>query len=137
MAMRLTELVRMDSKGRIIVPMTYRNSFDLREGMYLMLIADTEAHEIKIIPFADPSAKLVEIHVQLDDVPGALAKVATILAEKNVDLLSTQSRTLHRGQTAEWNTIADVSKCKLKLSELKDTILAHGAAKAVKIRPYE
>ena len=135
--MRLTELVRMDSKGRIIVPMTYRNSFDLREGMYLMLIADTETHEIKIIPFADPTARLVEIYVQLNDMPGALAKVATVLAEKNVDLLSTQSRTLHRGQTAEWNAIADISKCKLKPSELKDTILANGTAKAITIRPYE
>ena len=134
--MRLTELVRMDSRGRVIIPLTVRDAFNLRGGMYMMLIADVEDKEMKILPFADPSAKLVEIRVTLGDVPGALARVAAVLARFNVDLLSTRSRTLHRGELAEWHAIADISKCKCKIEELKEKIMMEGAAKEVGINAH-
>ncbi|MFQ5762397.1 MAG: hypothetical protein ACE5PO_05110 [Candidatus Bathyarchaeia archaeon] len=134
--MRLTELARVDSKGRLMVPATIRDAFGISAGAYLMVIGDVESGEIKLIPFGDPTAKLVEISVALADLPGALAKAAAVLAECRVDLLSTQSRTLHRGRTAEWRTIADVSKCNCKLSQLKNRILHEGAAREVEVRPY-
>lgn len=101
-----------------------------------MMVADLETKEIRLIPFADPGAKLVEIRITLADMPGALARVATVLAGSRVDLLSTQSRTLHRGQVAEWVSIADISKCKLKLDELRTKILDEGQAKEIKIQAY-
>lgn len=131
--MRLSELVRVDSKGRIMLPRTIREAFNLGEGMYLMLIADVTSREVRLIPFADPSAKLAEVRVALADVPGALARVATVLAKQEVDLLSTSSRTLHRGESAEWHSVVDLSKCRCKISELKEKILEDGAAKGVEI----
>ncbi len=134
--MRLTELVRMDSRGRVIIPLTVRDAFNLREGMYMMLVADLEGREVKLLPFADPSAKLAEVRVTLGDIPGALAKVAGVLARCNVDLLSTRSRTLHRGERAEWHAIVDISKYKGKVEELKERIIKEGEAKEVEIRIY-
>ncbi len=134
--MRMTEIVRVDSRGRITMPSSIREAVRLSEGMYVMLIADLDAKDIRITPFADPEAKLVELSIAFSDIPGALAKAANILAKQGVDLLSSESRTLRRGRSAEWVVVADVSRCKCTLEELERQIVADGAAKEVKFRRY-
>ncbi len=134
--MRMTEIVRVDSRGRITMPSSIREAVRLSEGMYVMLIADLDAKDIRITPFADPEAKLVELSIAFSDIPGALAKAANILAKQGVDLLSSESRTLRRGRSAEWVVVADVSRCKCTLEELERQIVADGAANEVKFRRY-
>ena len=134
--MRMTEIVRVDSRGRITMPSSIREAVKLSEGMYVMLIADLDKKEIRISPFADPEAKLVELSITFSDVPGALAKSAKILADEGVDLLSSESRTLRRGKSAEWVVVADVSRCKCTLNELEQKIVAEGTAKEVNFRSY-
>jgi len=134
--MRMSEIVRIDSRGRVTMPSSIRDAVRLSEGMYVMLIADLDNQEVRIVPFADPEARLVEFHITFQDVPGALARAATVLAEQGVDLLSTESRTLRRGESAEWFAIADISKSKCKLEELKEKILREGAAKEVEFRSF-
>ncbi len=134
--MRMTEIVRIDSRGRVTMPSSIREAVRLSEGMYVMLIADLDEKEIRITPFADPEAKLVELRITFSDIPGALAKAANILARQGVDLLSSESRTLRRGKSAEWVVVADVSRCKCELEELERKIVAEGAAKEVKFRSY-
>jgi len=124
----MSEIVRIDARGRVVMPSSIRDALGLREGMYVMLVADLERKDIRIVPFADPEAKLIEFQITLRDVPGALARVAAVLANNRVDLLSTESRTLKRGNSAEWYAIADVSKCECKLDELKSRIKREGAA---------
>ena len=132
----MTEIVRIDSRGRVTMPSSIREAVRLSEGMYVMLIADLEEKEIRITPFADPEAKLVELRITFSDIPGALAKAANVLARQGVDLLSSESRTLRRGKSAEWVVVADVSRCKCKVEELERKIVAEGAAKEVKFRSY-
>ncbi|MFB0502162.1 MAG: hypothetical protein ACETVP_06780, partial [Candidatus Bathyarchaeia archaeon] len=92
--------------------------------------------EVRIVPFADPEAKLIEFRITFADVPGALAKAADVLAKQGVDLLSSESRTLRRGQSAEWIIIADVSKSKCRLEKLERKLVEEGAAKEVKLRSF-
>lgn len=134
--MRMTEIVRIDSRGRVTMPSPIREAVRLSEGMYVMLIADLDEKEIRITPFADPEAKLVELRINFSDIPGALAKAANILATEGIDLLSSQSQTLRRGKSAEWVVVADVSRCKCKMKELEKKIVAEGAAKEVKCRSF-
>ena len=134
--MRMTEIVRVDSRGRITMPSSIREAVRLSEGMYVMLVANLDKKEIRIAPFADPEAELVELSITFFDIPGALAKAASILADKGVDLLSSESRTLRRGKSAEWIVIADVSRCKCTLTELEQKIVAEGNAEEVKFRSY-
>jgi len=134
--MRMTEIVRIDSRGRITMPSHLREAVRLSEGMYVMLIADLDEKEVRIVPFADTEAKLIEFRIAFSDMPGALAKAANILAKQGVDLLSSESRTLRRGKSAEWVVVADVSRCKCKLEELEQKIIEGGAAKEVKFRSY-
>lgn len=134
--MRMSEIVRIDSRGRVTMPSSIRDAVRLSEGMYVMLIADLDNKEVRIVPFADPEARLVEFRITFLDVPGALARAAAVLAEQGVDLLSSESRTLRRGESAEWFAIADVSKSKCKLEELRGKILAEGAARHVEFRSF-
>jgi AbrB family looped-hinge helix DNA binding protein len=134
--MRMTEIVRVDSRGRITMPSSIREAVRLSEGMYVMLIADLDKKEVRISPFADPEAKLVELSISFSDVPGALAKSASILADEGVDLLSSESRTLRRGKSAEWVVVADVSRCKCTLKELEQKIVAEGSAEEVNFHSY-
>ena len=118
------------------MPSPLRETVKLSEGMYEMLVADLDEKEVRIVPFADPEAKLIEFRITFSDMPGALAKAANILAMKGVDLLSSESRTLRRGKSAEWVVVADVSRCKCKLEELGQQIIDGGAAKEVKSKSY-
>jgi AbrB family looped-hinge helix DNA binding protein len=132
----MTEIVRVDSRGRITMPSSIREAVKLSEGMYVMLIADLDKKELRIAPFADPEAKLVELSITFSDSPGALAKAANILATEGVDLLSSESRTLRRGKSAEWVVVADVSRCKCSLEELEQKIVAQGTAEEVNFKSY-
>jgi len=132
----MSEIVRIDSRGRVTMPASIRDAVRLSEGMYVILLADLDRKEVRIVPFADPEARLVEFRITFSDVPGALAKAADVLARQGVDLLSSESRTLRRGESAEWIVIADVSKCKCKLEELERKFVEEGAAKEAKFRSF-
>ncbi len=118
------------------MPSSIRDAVSLSEGIYVMLIADLDDREVRIVPFADPEAKLIEFCITFADVPGALARAADALAKLEVDLLSSESRTLRRGESAEWIVVADVSKCKYELEEIEQRLVEGGAAKEVKLRSF-
>ena len=80
--MRMSEIVRIDSRGRVTMPSSIRDAVRVSEGMYVILIADLDKKEVRIVPFADPEAKLVEFRITFADVPGALAKAADVLANR-------------------------------------------------------
>lgn len=134
--MKMFEIAKIDSRGRIILPSSVRDNVGLLRGMHVLLVADLEKKEVHITPFADPEAKLVEFTIDLPDVAGALAHVASILAKNRADLLSTESRTLLRGKAAEWHAIADVSKCSCKLQELKQRLENSPSVKRVVLRTF-
>jgi bifunctional DNA-binding transcriptional regulator/antitoxin component of YhaV-PrlF toxin-antitoxin module len=134
--MRMTEVVRLDSRGRVTMPSSIRDAVKFVEGMYVILIADLDKKEVRIVPFADSEAKLIEFSIMFGDFPGSLAKAADAIANQGVDLLSSESRTLRRGESAEWVVVADVSKCKCSLKELEQKIIEAGVAKEVKFRSF-
>lgn len=134
--MRIVEIVRVDSRGRITMTSSLRETLGIAEGMHVMLIGDLDKREIRIVPFADPEAQLYEFHITLTDKPGTLAKAATVLADHNIDLLTSQSRTLRRGKSAEWIVVADVSKCEINLEKLVEKIVESGAAVEVTYKKF-
>ncbi|MHA1212705.1 MAG: AbrB family transcriptional regulator [Candidatus Heimdallarchaeota archaeon] len=135
--MRIVDVVRVDSRGRITMPSSLRETIGISEGMHVMLVGDLEKKEIRIVPFADPEADLYEIQITLTDIPGSLAKAAAIIAESNVDLLTSQSQTLRRGQSAEWYVVADISKAKISLTAIGNKIIDIGAAVKVDYKQFE
>ncbi|MEM3546136.1 MAG: ACT domain-containing protein [Candidatus Bathyarchaeia archaeon] len=135
--MRIASIQKIDAKGRISIPVKVREALGLKDGMRVLLIADVEERKIAINPFADPEAKLVEFRISLNDVPGALAKAASILANNGIDLLFSESRTLRRGESAEWIAIADYSKCFKPLDKLGEELISEKCVKAVEYKPLD
>ncbi|RSN76221.1 MAG: AbrB family transcriptional regulator [Thermoproteota archaeon] len=126
------DFVVVDSKSRITIPLRIRRLLGIREGMKLMITANSSRKEIRIIPLVGVQAKVNKLRVLMADRPGVLARVATILADNNVDLLLTESRTVRRGELAEWVIIADLTNCK-SISELVEEIKKLDFVKEVEI----
>ena len=132
--MRMVSIQRIDGKGRVSIPARVRGVLGLREGMMVLLVADIDERRITLSPFTDPEAKLAEFTITFEDVPGALARAASVLAGEGIDLLFSESRTLRRGELAEWVAIADYSKCLKTLEEIRVKLISESGVKAVKIR---
>jgi len=131
--MKLYEVVVVDSKSRIMIPSKVRDLLGLSSGSILMLIADTETREIKIIPLTDAESRVYQLRIVMLDKPGALAKVAQILANYGVDLLFTVSKTIRREEIAEWSIVADFSKSKVSEEKIMSTLKNLDIVREVKI----
>jgi len=96
MSTRLTGLVKVDSKGRITIPQTIRESLGIEAGMLVAMLADTEKKEIIVSPIMAENAKVVQIEVTMQDRPGALAKVTSKLSELKVDIIANRCTSITR-----------------------------------------
>ncbi len=123
------ELVKIDSKGRIVLPQAFRESLRLREGDRTFLALDEENERIIISPGAERNLTLMEI--EMGDKPGTLAKLATALAREGVDLISTESHSLDRSRNAVWRVLANTAAVK-NWDKLKKRLREAGAV-SVKI----
>ena len=98
------ERVKIDSRGRIVLPQHFREFLGLTENDSAYATLDEENHRLLISPAAEKG--LVHIELFFGDEPGALAKVAAVLAKLKVDLVSTESHSILRGRQAVWRIIA-------------------------------
>ncbi|ADV65517.1 AbrB/MazE/SpoVT family DNA-binding domain-containing protein [Desulfurococcus mucosus] len=105
----IEETVKVDQKGRITIPIAVRELFDIREGMYLLMIADKEAREIKLVPLP-VAAKLAKLKLLVEDRTGVLAELTRFIAGYNVDIVSTKCVVLKREELGECEMIVDISK---------------------------
>ncbi|MCD6244204.1 MAG: AbrB family transcriptional regulator [Thermoproteota archaeon] len=133
MAEGVYDFVVMDSRSRVTIPAKIRKLLGLAEGMKFLMITDTERREIRMIPLVELQAKVYKLRIIMIDTPGVLARIASLLANEKVDLLITESRTIRRGETAEWVIIADLSQCKLSISDLISRIKGVDLVKKVEI----
>lgn len=113
--MSVEETVKVDSKGRITIPAAVRELFDIREGMYLLMVADRNSKEIKLVPLPI-FAQLVRIKLIVEDRTGVLADITKFLASRNVDIISTKCIVLKREELGECEMIVDISR-----SNISDT----------------
>jgi AbrB family looped-hinge helix DNA binding protein len=129
------EIARVDSKGRVTIPAYMRGDLGMREGAYTTVRINREERVLTIGLFAGAKAKLVEIRMRIQDRPGALARVARTLSELSVDLLSSTSRTLKKGELAEWVVVADFSQSTKPPEEIRKRVLENKDAIVVDVRP--
>ena len=106
--MKNFNVVKLDSKGRIILPYHVREYMGLKEGVEL-LISNNEKKELRIFPLISGTA---ELRIVMADVPGSLSKVLNMIAKYKIDILMSTSKTIEKGKIAEWNAIIDTNQCK-------------------------
>ena len=101
-------VVKIDSKGRILIPFYLRNFIDLDNNSEVMLLSNGKK-EIKLIPIVE--GENATIIVTMKDEPGSLSKTIDLLSKHNIDILMSHSKTLEKGKTAEWSAMLDISAC--------------------------
>lgn len=107
--MSIEDTVKVDSKGRVTIPAAIRELFNIREGMYLLMVADRNTKEIKLVPLPI-SAQLAKIRLIVEDRTGVLADITRFLATLNIDIVSTKCIVLKREELGECEMIVDVSR---------------------------
>lgn len=107
--MSIEETVKVDSKGRVTIPSAIRELFDIREGMYLLMVADKNSKEIKLVPIPI-TAQLIKLRLIVEDRMGVLADITKFLASKNVDIISSKCIVLKREELGECEMIIDISR---------------------------
>lgn len=128
------EIMKVDSKGRITIPAHMRDELGMKEGAYAAVRINREERNLVVNLFAGAQAKLVEMRFMIPDRPGALARAARALSDFNIDLLSSNSRTIKKGEVAEWVIVADVSQLKVNIEEVKKRLIAGRDAISIDVK---
>jgi AbrB family looped-hinge helix DNA binding protein len=129
----MNSIVRLDTRGRLVLPNEFREKLDLKEGDEVLISLDTKTDTITISPTYGKTSDLVKIEIEFGDTPGCLAKIANKIAELKIDLLMTESKSSQRGKKARWDIIADISKCSYSVNEIKQLMMQSGFVESVSI----
>jgi len=130
--LRDAEILRIDSRGRIVIPRSFRKTLGLKEGSQIMLISDPNENELRLVPlpFTDQTA-FMRMRILMPDEPGALGKVSKVIGEMGLSLIYGQEIILKKGEAAEWNVIAPIPD--MPMEEFKKIVIEKGGAKSVTI----
>ncbi|MCL5420091.1 MAG: hypothetical protein M0Z36_04690 [Thermaerobacter sp.] len=113
----------IDKKGRLLIPQSLRDAMGMKEGEAVILTPDVKNRSMTVEPARE--RKLLRIEVALGDSPGNLARAATVLARLGVDLVSTQSHSARRGETAIWEV--ECSPGKVRIGRISPALRKAGA----------
>ena len=120
----MNSIIRLDTRGRLVIPNEFRETLDLKEGDEVLLSLDSKTNTLIISPTYGKQSDLVKMEIEFDDSPGSLAKIANTIDQIKIDLVMTESKSFQRGKKARWNIIADVSKCSYSLNEIKKKLFS-------------
>ncbi|HJW96940.1 MAG TPA: hypothetical protein VJ485_02145 [archaeon] len=129
--MRNTNIARLDSKGRLLIPSHIRKFLSVDEGTEVIILPDNDKAEARILPLVRD--KTAEFRITMADSPGSLALIADTLARYNVNVLMSKSRSIVKGKLAEWDLIVDTSGCNGRLEKMKTSILNSSLIKNMEI----
>ena len=129
----MNSIIRLDTRGRLVIPNEFRDTLDLKEGDEVLMSLDTKTNTLTISPIYGSADNLIKIEIEFDDKPGSLAKLAETLGKNNIDLIMTESKSFQRGTKARWHIIADITKCSYEVNEIKNILLQNHSVEAVSI----
>ena len=129
--MRNSNISKLDSKGRILIPAHIRGLLNVEEGTEVIILPGSEKSEARILPLVRD--KTAEFRITMADSPGSLAVIADALAKYNVSVLMSKSRSVVKGRLAEWDLIVDTSACRVKMERMKSVLLGSQLIKRMDI----
>jgi AbrB family looped-hinge helix DNA binding protein len=130
----MNSIIKLDTRGRLVIPNEYRESLDLKEGDNVLISLVPKTNTISISPIYVEENKLVKMEIEFGDSPGTLAQIAIKLAELKIDLIMTESKSFDRGKKARWDIIADISKSNFSIYQIKNELLKTNFVEQVSIK---
>ena len=125
--MKGMNIVKIDSKGRVLVPSHLRKIVGLAEGAEVMIVKDND--ELKLFPlYRGMNAKIKLI---MKDVPGALSSVTGIIAKYGCNILVSNSVPLEKN-LHEWSAVLQAKDVET-LPRLKKILLDSEYVERVKL----
>ncbi|MEN2999430.1 MAG: ACT domain-containing protein [Acidilobaceae archaeon] len=135
--MRISEIIKVDLKGRITIPQTMREALEIRPGMLMVLIADAEKREVIMSPVMTSGETMYEFDILLTDRPGSLASVTNVFAEHKADIVASKCASITRGEEASCTIIVDMSLSPTMPEKVKEKLEALDTVIQVKMRRFE
>ncbi len=129
----MNSIIRLDTRGRLVIPNEFRERLNLKEGDEILISLDQKTETLTISPIYGNQTDLVKMEIEFGDNPGCLAKIAEKIADMKIDLIMTESKSSQRGKRARWDIIADISKCPSSMSEIKQVLLQSGFVESTSI----
>jgi len=129
----MNSVIKLDTRGRLVIPNEFRESLDLKEGDNVLVSLDLKTNSITISPIYGKSKDLIVMEIEFGDTPGCLAKIAKKIADLKIDLLMTESKSSQRGTKARWDIIADTSKTNKSISQIKQNLMQTGFVESMSI----
>lgn len=118
--MKNINIVKLDSKGRLLLPSHIRKFLKLGRDEEILIVPQEKDGVLKIIPIYKDST--AEFQIRIKDIPGSLAHIAKKIAGYQFDIIMSESRTLERGKTAEWSLLVDIGDNSGKVDQLVEDL---------------
>ena len=129
----MNSIIRLDTRGRLVIPNEFRETLNLKEGDEVLMSLDSKTDTLVISPIYGEAKDLVRIEIEFGDTPGCLAKIAQKIASMKIDLVMTESKSSQRGKKARWDIIGDISNCSSSVSKIKQVLLQSGLVESMSI----
>lgn len=129
----MNSIVKLDTRGRLVIPNEYRETLNLKEGDEVLISLDNKTNTLSISPIYGKPSDLVLIQIEFGDLPGCLAKIAKKIADLKIDLIMTESKSSQRGKKARWDIIGDISKTNKSINQIKQILLQSGYVESMSI----
>ena len=134
--MKEVKILTMDNRGRILLPQSLRKILGISPESKLIATVDSELKEMKISQIAsDEAQRLLKIKITMQDVPGALGKIAATIGDLGISIIYSEGTVLEKAKSATYTAI--VQNTDYKFDDIKNALITKGSAIDVKLLPLE
>lgn len=113
-------------KGETIsLPQELSELLRIQSGAYVLIEADSRTREAVITKLAPSGVKLVEMNLLMKNIPGAMAKVDTVLGEHNVNIIYAEGEMVEDEPELYTSVkMLDISRANITIDMLEKTLRA-------------
>ena len=133
--MKEVRILTLDNRGRLVVPKIIRKSLGITNKSQLMMVADSETKEIKIVPVG-LGGESFKFKILMKDQAGALAKILSIFGDRGISLVYEETIVLEKNKSAICTLIGPKPK-NVNLDEFKQILKDEGDAIDIEVIPLE